>query len=172
MNTLKVELLAIDLSTCSRCTGSLSSIEQAIATLKQVLAVTGTMVQFDKIIVESEAQAKQLRFVSSPTIRINDQDIVLDTVESRCGDCSQISGSSQGTACRVWQYQGQEHTEAPVGMIMDAMLREIYSHQSPATTPTNYFQVPENIQEFFHSKAQKTECCGTTQASPTPCGCK
>jgi len=29
--TLNIELLAIDLSTCSRCTGSLSNVEQAIA---------------------------------------------------------------------------------------------------------------------------------------------
>ncbi|PMB00161.1 hypothetical protein CEN50_04340 [Fischerella thermalis CCMEE 5268] len=31
LRTLNIELLAIDLSTCSRCTGSLSNIEQAIA---------------------------------------------------------------------------------------------------------------------------------------------
>lgn len=73
--TLTIELLAIDLSTCSRCTGSLSNVEQAIATLQSVLALTGTVVQLHKILVESEAQAKQLRFVSSPTIRVNDCDI-------------------------------------------------------------------------------------------------
>jgi hypothetical protein len=99
--TLTVELLGIDLSTCSRCTGSLANVEQAIATLQSVLASTGTVVQFRKILVESEAQAKQLRFVSSPTIRVNGRDIILETTENCCGDCSDISGSEGGTACRT-----------------------------------------------------------------------
>lgn len=43
--TLTIELLALDLSTCSRCTGSLSNVEQAIATLQPVLASTGTVMR-------------------------------------------------------------------------------------------------------------------------------
>jgi hypothetical protein len=156
--TLKIELLAIDLSTCSRCTGTLVNIEQAISTLKQVLAITGTVVQFDKILVESEAKAKQLNFISSPTVRINDRDITLETTESFCSDCSEICGSKEGTACRTWSYQGEIHTEAPVGAILDAMLREIYQNQnaSPVSVvPSENFEVPQNLQKFFRDKAEK-----------------
>lgn len=170
--TLKVELLAIDLSTCSRCTGTLVNIEQAISTLKQILAITGTVVQFDKILVESEAQAKQLNFISSPTVRINDRDITLETTESRCGDCSEISGSNEGTACRTWFYQGTIHTEAPVGAILDAMLREIYQNESPVSVvPTKNFEVPQNLQQFFRDKAKKVSSCCTTLVTSIGCGC-
>jgi hypothetical protein len=169
--TLTVELLAIDLSTCSRCTGSLSNVEQAIATLQSVLALTGTVVQFRKILVASEAQAKQLRFVSSPTIRVNGRDIILETTESRCGDCSDISGSAGGTACRTWSYQGESHTEAPVGMIVDEILRELYQNEAPTSVVPSAIEVPQNLQQFFQDKAQKATTCGAKSAIPSSCGC-
>lgn len=169
--TLTVELLAIDLSTCSRCTGSLANLEQAIATLEQVLASTGTVVQFYKILVESEAQAEQLQFVSSPTIRVNGHDIVLETAESRCDDCSDISGSEGGTACRTWAYQGETHTEAPVGMIVDAILREVYRNAPPPPAVPTAMEVPQNLQRFFHDKAEKAASCGAKSAVSSSCGC-
>lgn len=172
--TLNIQLLAIDLSTCSRCTGSLSNVEQAIATLQPVLASTGTVIQFQKILIESEAQAEQLRFVSSPTIRVNGHDIILETTESRCGDCSDISGSTEGTACRTWSYRGESHTETPVGMIMDAILREIYQGEAPAPAPTvsHPIEVPQNLQQFFRDKGKKLgSCCGTKQTASAGCGC-
>ncbi len=178
--TLTIELLAIDLATCSRCTGSLANLEQAISTLQPVLASTGTAVEFHKILVESEAQAQQLRLMSSPTIRVNGQDVSLETTESRCGDCSDISGSQGGTACRTWSYQGESYTEAPVGMIVDAILRTLYQADPPVSVvsppdgaaPT---AVPQNLQEFFQAKAGRkanlTECCGTPQPVATGSGC-
>lgn len=169
--TLTIELLALDLSTCSRCTGSLSNLEQAIASLQSVLALTGTVVQFRKILVESEARAKQLRFVSSPTIRVNGHDIILETTESPCGDCSDISGSAGGTACRTWSYQGETHTEAPVGMIVDAILRELDQNAAPPSVVPFAIEVPQNLQQFFQDKAQKATTCGARSAVPCGCGC-
>ena len=170
--TITIELLAIDLSTCSRCNGSLANVEQAIAILQQVLASTDTVVQFRKILVESEAQAKQLQFISSPTIRVNGRDIVLETTESHCGDCSNISGSQGGTACRTWFYQGESHTEAPVGMIVDAILRQIYGNESLIPVASNPIEVPQNLQQFFQDKAKKVAaCCGTKSIVSNGCGC-
>jgi hypothetical protein len=169
--TINIELLAIDLSTCSRCTKSLANVEQAIANLQQVLASTGTVVQFRKILVESAAQAKQLRFVSSPTIRVNGQDIILETTESRCGDCSDLSGSQEGTACRTWSYQGESYTEAPVGMIVDAIVRTIYQSENPSPIVNTAIEVPHNLQQFFQNKAKKTASCGKIQTASKGCGC-
>jgi Domain of unknown function (DUF2703) len=161
-------LLALDLSTCSRCTGSLSNIEQAIAILQPVIAIVGTVIQFHKILVKSEAQAQQLQFISSPTIRVNGREIISETTESCCSDCSEISGSSEGTLCRTWFYQGEKHTEAPVGMIVDAILSEIYRNQPPVTVTSNY-EITENLKQFFHDKAETAKSCGKTQATPTGC---
>lgn len=170
--TLDIELLAIDLSTCSRCTGSLANVEQAITVLREVLASTGTTVRFRQVLVESVAQAQQLRLVSSPTIRINGRDLVLENLESRCGDCSEISGSTQGTDCRLWSYQGQTYTEAPVGMIVEAMLREIYRNEVPISDPAIPVEAPDNLQRFFHDKAEKAAPCGTASTAATGCGCR
>jgi hypothetical protein len=169
--TLDIDLLALDLSTCSRCTGSLSNVEEAIATLQQVLGSTGIVVQLHKIVVESEEQAKQLQFVSSPTIRVNGQDISLETTESRCGDCSDISGSEGGTVCRTWSYQGKRYTEAPVGMIVDAILRHIYQTQVPSRITVNSVEVPQNLRQFFQDKAKKATACGSKPAVSDSCGC-
>lgn len=46
---LNIQLLAIDLSTCSRCTRSLSNVEQAIAILQPIRASTGTVIQFQTV---------------------------------------------------------------------------------------------------------------------------
>ena len=170
--TLNIQLLAIDLSTCSRCTGSLANVEQAIATLQPVLASTGTVIQFQTILVESEAQAEQLRFISSPTIRVNGHDITLETTESRCSDCSDISGSTEGTACRTWSYQGESHTEAPVGMIVDAILHEIYQGEAPVPVVSHAVEVPQNLQQFFRDKDKKVgSCCGPKPTAAAGCGC-
>lgn len=170
--TLNIQLFAIDLSTCSRCTGSLSNVEEAIATLQPVLASTGTVIQFQKILVESAAQAEQLRFVSSPTIRVNGRDIILETTESRCGDCSDLSGSPQGTACRTWSYQGESYTEAPVGMIVDAILREMYQGEVSVPVVSHPIEVPQNLQQFFQDKAKKVgSCYGTKPVASAGCGC-
>ena len=114
---LDVELLAIDLSTCTRCTGTLGNIEQAIDAVRRVTEPTGTSIRLRKTLVESEEQALQHRFVSSPTIRVNGRDIVFETQESRCDSCTDLCGCDEGTSCRIWNYQGEEHTEAPVGLV-------------------------------------------------------
>jgi Domain of unknown function (DUF2703) len=168
---ISIELLAIDFSTCSRCLGSLSNLEQAIATLQPVLALIGTDVQFYKILVESAVQAKQLQFFSSPTIRVNGHDIILETTENRCGDCSDISGLAGGTACRTWSYQGETHTEAPVGIIVDAILRQLYQKESPFPIVPSAIELPQNLQQFFQDKAQKATPCGAKSAAPRGCCC-
>jgi hypothetical protein len=168
---ISIELLAIDFSTCSRCLGSLSNLEQAIATLQPVLALIGTDVQFYKILVESAVQAKQLQFFSSPTIRVNGHDIILETTENRCGDCSDISGLAGGTACRTWSYQGETHTEAPVGIIVDAILRQLYQKESPLPIVPSAIELPQNLQQFFQDKAQKATPCGAKSAAPRGCCC-
>ncbi len=49
--------------------------EQALARLRQVMAEEGIEAEIEVIKVETEEQAQRLRFVGSPTIQINGQDI-------------------------------------------------------------------------------------------------
>lgn len=194
-HSIEIELLALDLTTCTRCVGSQANLEQALAAAQHVLQVTGHDVQVRTILIESEEQARQHHFVTSPTIRINGRDIALETLESHCDSCTDLCGCEEGTNCRVWRYQGQEYTEAPVGMIVDALLREVYRGASSDDTPSFVSETPENLTRFFSSKATKTapvssccppseqmtccapaekaSCCGpATAAASTSCGCK
>lgn len=188
LRVIDVELLALDLGTCTRCLGTLENIEAAIETVRSVLEVTGTEVRLKKILIESEEQARQHRFVASPTIRINGRDITLEILESECDSCTDLCGCNEGTNCRVWRYQGQEHTEAPAGLVVEALLRQILGGDTEvAPEPPDYEGVPENLRRFFAGKiakelgearsccspaeletcckpAEKASCCGTAES--------
>jgi hypothetical protein len=69
--------------------------------------------------------------VSSPTIRVNGDDVALELCESSCGSEACTDGCGDQIACRVWVQRGREYTEPPVAMIVDAILGHVYSGPSP-----------------------------------------
>jgi Domain of unknown function (DUF2703) len=176
---LRIDLLLLDVSTCTRCRGAHRNLESALEVARDVLAAAGTEVEVDRIHVESAAQARELGLVSSPTIRVNGRDIALELRESSCGS----EGCTDG-----------EHTESSVELILDAILREVYggSVVKRARHPEPYDQ-PENLEPFVAGKAaapipaaagccspaeqsscceaeDKAECCATTTG--TACQCR
>ena len=188
-----IELLALDLTSCDRCKGTLTNIEAAIETLRPVLEATGAQVLVRKLVIESEEQAQRHQFVTSPTVRVNGRDIAFETLESKSGACSDLCGCEEGTTCRVWRYRGEEYTEAPVGLVVESMLHEIYGNRvEGASTVAAYPGVPENLRRFFAGKpargpaepsccqpaeqetccepSQKAACCETSE--PATCGCR
>ncbi len=72
---LDIDFMYLDLSGCTRCKGTDSSLQEAVAEAGRVLETTGVQVVVHKIHVKSEAQAAELGFVVSPTIRVNGRDI-------------------------------------------------------------------------------------------------
>ena len=189
---IEMELLALDLTSCGRCVGSLGNIEKAIDIVRPALDVSGIQLIVRKLVVESEEQARQYKFVTSPTVRINGRDIAFETVESHCESCTDLSGCDEGTDCRVWRYRGEEYTEAPVGLIVEAILCEVFrGHSDSVGDAPAYHGVPENIQRFFGSKssatvtqpccseAEQETCCEPTEKSaccddsePQTCDCR
>lgn len=149
---MEVELLALDLSTCDRCTGTDGAIEAAVAELRPALAAAGVDLRFRKTVVATAAQATALRFQSSPTIRINGRDLPIELRESRCGDCTTLCGGAEGTDCRVWVWRGREYTEAPKGLIVDAILRAYPTAGEAAEPMRGEFALPENLKRFFEAK--------------------
>ena len=187
-----IELFALDLNSCTRCVGTLDHIEKAIDIVRPVLEVMEAQVNVRKIVIESEEQARHYQFATSPTVRINGKDIAFETLESECESCTDLCGCDQGTSCRVWRHRGEEYTEAPAGLVVESILREIFdsSHESMGETPV-YSGVPDNLRRFFMSKSdarpavesccspaaqetccepnQKAACCDASQ--PEMCGC-
>jgi hypothetical protein len=191
--TITIDFLYLDLDVCTRCIGTKANLEAVLSEVTQILRAADVGVSVTKTLVQSEEQARALGFVSSPTIRLNGKDIALEFRESRCESCE--SCACNGTVdCRVWVFQGQEYTEEPKAMIIDAILREVYAEQpvsAPAAVP--FEDVPENLKRFFSGKRQQTvaeeplcclateeafccepsekaSCCGT--ADSATCGCK
>ena len=189
---IDIDLLALDLTSCTRCVETLGNIERAIDIIRPVLEITGAQLNVRKFVIESEEQARQYQFVTSPTVRINGRDIAFETLESQCESCTDLCGCDEGTSCRVWRYLGEEYTEAPVGLVVESILREIFgsSGESVGGTPA-YRGVPENLRLFFRSKsaappaaqsccspAEQETCCEPSQKSaccdasePEACEC-
>ncbi|MCI0400279.1 MAG: DUF2703 domain-containing protein [Gammaproteobacteria bacterium] len=170
---IDIELLALDLNSCTRCVGTLDHIEKAIDIIRPVLEVMDAQVNVRKIVVESEEQARQYHFATSPTVRINGNDIAFETLESECDSCTDLCGCDEGTSCRVWRYRGGEYTESPVGLVVESILRQIFgsSRESVGETPA-YRGVPENLRRFFRSKSDTrlaTESCCSPVGQETCC---
>jgi ACR3 family arsenite efflux pump ArsB len=68
-------------------------------TLTPTLNIAGFEVEYNKIEMNTAEVAKQYKFLSSPTIRVNSQDICQSVEENSCGCCSDISGTDVN--CRV-----------------------------------------------------------------------
>jgi hypothetical protein len=156
--TVVIDFLFLDLSTCVRCTGTDANIETALAAVEGVLRATGARAELRRIHVRSLEQARQLRFVSSPTIRVNGRDIAPEALESECGEDACGCGP-----CRVWRYAGREYTEAPVGLIVDAVLAELYAEATRAESPAPADALPDNLVRVFAAKdagAPAGGCCG------------
>jgi hypothetical protein len=163
---IDIEFLFLDLTTCTRCVGTGENLETALDKVAQVLDSANMGVNIRKVLIETAAQAQAHHFITSPTIRVNGRDIALDTRESLCDSCTELCGCEEGTNCRVWLYQGQEYNEAPVGLIVEAILQEAF--RTDAVVSENvplYDEVPANLTNFFAAKDDSASCCSaTTQA--------
>ena len=161
-NRLQIDFLFLDLTSCTRCQGTDQNLEAALDAVRQVLEATGTDVEVNKIHVESAEHARELRFVSSPTITINDRDVALEFRESSCDSPCCTDGYGGRIACRTWMYEGREHPEPPVAMIVDAILRQVYAGAAvEAEVEAEPYELPENLDRFFAGKCR-------TQAAAVP----
>lgn len=87
--------------------------ERALAELHTVLEQEGIRPQVELIEVQDEAQARTLRFLGSPTIRING----LDIEEAR----REAQPHEFGLACRLYQHNGMALGWPPRAMIREAV---------------------------------------------------
>lgn len=173
-----IDFLFLDLTVCSRCQGTESTLEEAISEVAKVLEATNVKVTVNKILVQSEEQALELGFVSSPTIRINGQDIQLEVKEDICESCGDLCGDE--VDCRVWVYQGKEYTVPPKAMVIEAVLREVYGGTKELkVSGDNGIAVSDNLKRFFAAMQKKEtpeidpqnkeSCC--SPGTPGKCCC-
>ncbi len=76
--------------------------------------------------------------------------------ESLCESCGDLCGEE--VDCRVWVYKGKEYNIPPKAMIIDAILREVYSDKKAQLNDKvdrETYQLPENLRRFFESVEKK-----------------
>lgn len=152
---IDIDFLYLDLNTCERCQGAESNLDQAISEVSSVLTSGGYEVSVNKVNITSPELAIEYEFLSSPTIRINGNDIVLDVTETSCKDCGDICGDS--VDCRSWVYEGIEHPEPPKEMIVNAIMKEVYGSHSESLKSQKEYVMPDNLKVFFYGIKAKKE---------------
>ena len=147
---LDIDFLYLDLSVCERCQDTGSTLDEAIEEIAQLLDATGVDVALNKIHVTSEEQAVALGFLVSPTIRVNGRDIQMIVRESLCDSCGTLCECEGGVSCREWEYQGQWYTAPPKGLIIEAILKEVYGGAGEGREkPLKGQEAPDNLKRFF-----------------------
>lgn len=121
---LVVDFLYLDLSVCERCEGTENNLDEALDEVSGVLKAAGFEIVVNKINIISKELAIKHQFLSSPTIRINGNDIELEVRESSCKECGDLCGDD--VDCRIWVHEGIEYNEPPKAMIINAILKEVY----------------------------------------------
>lgn len=151
---VEVEYLYLDLETCDRCVGTDQVLEEVLEELTPALQLAGYAVEYRKIEIANADQARQHRFLASPTIRVNGRDICETVEENGCACCSDISGTA--VDCRVFPYEGVSHEVPPRAMLAEAILKGVGVVPRPVTGP---YRLPENLKRFFEGK-KSSSCSG------------
>ena len=158
-NKIAVEYLYLDLQSCDRCIGTDKVLDEVIMTLTPALQMAGYEIEYKKIKIETAELAEQYRFLSSPTVRVNGNDICQSVAENSCGCCSEISGTD--VDCRVFEYNGEIYETAPKEMLAEAILNEVFG-QSETGCSCGKYELPENLKVFFEGKTKISACsCGS-----------
>lgn len=151
LKTLMIDFLYLDLHTCERCVATDGTLEEALEALSGVLDALNYEVKVNKVEIATRELAKQYRFVSSPTIRVNGFDIGGEIQENNCCSCGTICGDT--VDCRTFTYDGASYEQPPKAMLIDGILRVLYGNPMPEQT---HYALPDNLARFFAGLEQAT----------------
>ena len=151
-----VEYLYLDLQVCDRCIGTEQVLEEVLTKLTPVLQLAGYTLEYRKTKMETPELAQEYRFESSPTVRVNGQDICLNVQENPCDCCSDISGSI--VDCRIFEYEGQSYEVPPQEMLAEAILKVVFGSQATPCCAENEYILPKNLEVFYNGKSNKAGC--------------
>jgi len=155
---LVVEFLYLDLQNCDRCRETAAALDEALMALTPALRLAGYEAEYKKIQMKTAELAKEYRFLSSPTIRVNGRDI-FDTVEENgCGCCGEMSG--RDVNCRVFEHEGERFESPPKELLAEGILRTIFGRPGNACSCEGY-ELPDNLRKFYEGVENKGACgCG------------
>lgn len=157
--TIVIEYLYLDLQTCDRCIGTDNILDGVVKTLVPALEIAGYKLEYKKIEMKTADFAQQYQFLSSPTIRVNGQDICTSVQENSCGCCSDISGTD--VDCRVFEHNGKTYEIPPAELLAESIFQAVFAPKVSSCSCS--YEMPENLKSFFEGKTNKSKCtCGDT----------
>ena len=146
---INIDFLFLDTTICGRCQDTEAALDEAVSSVAAVLNAAGYEINVNKVNITTRELAIRHHFVSSPTIRVNGNDIAVELRESVCEDCGDLCGDT--VDCRVWVYNGAQFTSPPKELIVNAILKEIYGG-NPVKESTSQYTLPHNLEVFFSGK--------------------
>ena len=155
--SVQVEYLYLDLNTCERCIGTDLELVEVLDVLTPTLRLAGYDVQYRKVEMSTAELARQYRFLSSPTIRVNGKDIGGPVKENDCGCCGEISGTD--VDCRVWEAEGKTYEVPPKELLAEEILRAVFGTME-AGCNCGAYEMPENLEIFYIGKGRSGCDCG------------
>jgi len=155
--TVTVDFLYLDTESCDRCRGTETALESALERVEPVLDAIDVSVTVRDVHVSSLAAAESTQLAVSPTIRIDGRDIQPNFIESACESCGDLCACEGDVDCRLWRYRGEEHTIAPVGLLVKALVQAIAPHQMEATESrgAEAYQLSSNVREFVEGSGDE-----------------
>ena len=145
---LNVDYLYLDLQRCDRCQSTDQRLEEALELLRPVLHELGYSFNLNKIHLSTKDLALKYRFLSSPTIRINNFDLFETVTENACVCCSEISGHT--TDCRTFEEDDQTVNAPSVKLLTKKILLHILN--KPKQKDIKPYVLPENLEQFYQTK--------------------
>lgn len=145
---LNVDYIYLDLQRCDRCQSTDQRLDEALELLRPVLLEFGYSYKLNKIHMSTKDLALKYRFLSSPTIRINNFDLFETITEDECGCCSEISGHA--TNCRTFEEDGLTVNAPSVKLLTEKILLHILG--KPKANDLKPYVLPDNLEQFYQKK--------------------
>jgi len=150
---------------CTCCQDIEKIVENAVAKLVPIFELTGIAVNYYKIHVRSEKEAVDLGLNSIYALKINGRDIDFEVQDIDSDHCT------DGTGDMVWIYQGKGYSVPPVGMIIEGLLKAVYTRPLPriifAAEKSRSIQTPrdEGEKEEETASAHKSSTVWVSRSS-------
>lgn len=160
--TVTVDFLYLDNESCDRCLGTEGALETALERVEPIFDALNVGITVRNIHVSTLEAAETTQFAVSPTIRIDGQDIQPDYLENTCESCGDLCTCGGDVDCRLWRYRGDEHTTAPIGLLVEALVEAVMPNQMQFddSRETRAYQLSSNVQGFFTGTEGDTSACG------------
>ena len=118
-----VELFVLDQERCGPCRSAIGELRLAATLLEDGLAGSAIRVASRVVQLTDADEARRLGVVSSPTVRVDGADIVLEVDEEECATCSAIARTP--VSCRTYEWEGARHDHPPAALVVDAVRRHL-----------------------------------------------